>query len=401
MCSHSICCFSCMFCRCFQVFELLCSSGHAVSFCDNGGFRLISRAIAAYRGGATLLRHNALSCAVASASLKPIVHLHWPNSDIVALLVELSMLVHFFTFNLQISTRTARSNSLIRQDQTWPVSYCEEASSALFVATETEPLIVKSIVDKKLCASLVSAAAAMSEHSCPVAVALLRVCCKCMQSLSVETSRQLHNSATVQGLTAILKSSTMHRDPQLANTTSIESLRMYSSMLLISLASELGEAVLQVVLGVYVFSLLASHLLQPLLAHGSIKHICAAISQSSFISWALSDRIGSSYALLALCRERRTWLLLAEAFVERAILQLMLDSCHEVIIVFWCFFAAHFACSGAHERNAYGHCRRSAWSQPNAAHGQACSQQLVPNILQLHVWSGGSVTGPRARKRRV
>jgi hypothetical protein len=252
--SHTICWFSWMFCRCFQVFELLCRSGHAASFCDNGGFRLISRAIAAHRGGATLLRHNALSCAVASASLKPIVHLHWPNSDIVALLVELSMFVHFFTFNMQSSTR---SNSLIRQDQTWPVSYCEEASSALFVATETEPHIVESIVDNKLCASLVSAAAAMSEHSCTVAVALLRVCCKCMQALSVDTSRQLHNSATVQGLTAILKSSTMHRDPQFVNSTSIESLRMYSSMLLISLASELGEAVLQVVLALvclYFFS---------------------------------------------------------------------------------------------------------------------------------------------------
>jgi hypothetical protein len=214
----------------------------------------------------------------------------------------------------------------------------------------------------------------MSEHSCTVAVALLRVCCKCMQSLSVGTSRQLHNSATVQGLTAILKSSTMHRDPQFVSSTSIESLRMYSSMLLISLASDLGEAVLQVVLAVLVCSLLASHLLQPLLVHGSIKHICAAINQSSFISWALSDRIGASYALLALCRERRTWLLLAEAFVEQSILQMMLDSCHEVVILFWLVFAAHFTCTGAHERLAHGHRRRSAWYQPNAAHGQACSQ---------------------------
>jgi hypothetical protein len=93
------CCISPFFLsRCFQVFEQLCRSGHVVSFCENGGFRLISRAIAAYRGGATLLRHNALSCAAASASHQQIVESLWPNSDLVALLVELSMLVHHFSF---------------------------------------------------------------------------------------------------------------------------------------------------------------------------------------------------------------------------------------------------------------------------------------------------------------
>jgi hypothetical protein len=79
--------------RCFQVFDQLCRSGHVSSFCENGGIRLISRAIAAYRGGATLLRHHALSCAVASASHSQIVKSNWPNSDIASLLIELSMSV--------------------------------------------------------------------------------------------------------------------------------------------------------------------------------------------------------------------------------------------------------------------------------------------------------------------
>jgi hypothetical protein len=81
--------------RCFQVFEKLCRSGHVVSFCQHGGIRLISRAIASYRGSATLLRHNALSCISVSASRTELVQRDWPNSDIVALLVELSMSVHF------------------------------------------------------------------------------------------------------------------------------------------------------------------------------------------------------------------------------------------------------------------------------------------------------------------
>jgi hypothetical protein len=48
------------------------------------------------------------------------------------------------------------------------------------------------------------------------------------------------------------------------------------------------------------------------------------------MQWTLPDRIGSSYALLVLCREPRTWLQLMEAGVERAILQMMLDVHFEV-----------------------------------------------------------------------
>ena len=83
--------------RCFQVFEQLCRGGHVSSFCDHGGLRLISRAVAGHRGGASLLRHNALSCAAASAPVKEIVQTDWPNSDILSLLVELSMSVHSFS----------------------------------------------------------------------------------------------------------------------------------------------------------------------------------------------------------------------------------------------------------------------------------------------------------------
>ena len=71
--------------------------------------------------------------------------------------------------------------------------------------------------------------------------------------------------------------------------------------------------------------------------HGSMRHICATMSDSSFPRWALSDRIGSSYALLALCREARTWLQLQDARVELAILQMLLDPCHEVPCDFWSF----------------------------------------------------------------
>lgn len=130
------------------------------------------------------------------------------------------------------------------------MSHCEEASAALFAATETDSCIVDSVVDKNLCASLVSTAAAMSEHSCGVAVALLRVCCKCVQLLSVQTVQQLQDSKTVQRLTIVLKSSTIQRGPQHVDTAAVESLRMYSSMLLVALASELGESVLQVTLPV-------------------------------------------------------------------------------------------------------------------------------------------------------
>jgi hypothetical protein len=74
-----------------------------------------------------------------------------------------------------------------------------------------------------------------------------------------------------------------------------------------------------------------SHVSQPLLIHNTLQHICASISSKSFMNWTLPDRIGSSHALLALCREPRTWLQLAEAGVERAILQMMLDVDLEVL----------------------------------------------------------------------
>ncbi len=44
----------------------------------------------------------------------------------------------------------------------------------------------------------------------------------------------------------MLKISSIQRGPQHVNAAAFESLRMYCSMLLVSLASELGEAVLQV-----------------------------------------------------------------------------------------------------------------------------------------------------------
>ncbi len=49
------------------------------------------------------------------------------------------------------------------------------------------------------------------------------------------------------------------------------------------------------------------------------------------MNWTLPDRIGSSHALLAVCREHRTWLQLKEAGVQRAILQMMLDADLEVL----------------------------------------------------------------------
>ena len=138
------------------------------------------------------------------------------------------------------------------------MAYCEEASAALFAATETDCCVVESVVDKSLCALLVSTAAAMSDHSCLVAVALLRVCCKCVQLLPAQTAQQLQDSKTVQRLTTVLKSSTVQHGPQHANTAAVESLRMYSSMLLVSLASELGDSVLQVTHSVfnYLFQLI-------------------------------------------------------------------------------------------------------------------------------------------------
>jgi hypothetical protein len=70
---------------------------------------------------------------------------------------------------------------------------------------------------------------------------------------------------------------------------------------------------------------------QPLLIHNTLQHICASISSKSFMNWTLPDRIGSSHALLAVCREHRTWLQLKEAGVQRAILQMMLDADLEVL----------------------------------------------------------------------
>jgi uncharacterized protein YhhL (DUF1145 family) len=103
--------------------------------------------------------------------------------------------------------------------------------------------------------------------------------------------------------------------------------------------------------------------LQPLLMHNSILHICAAISDNSFINWALSNRIGSSYALLALSREPRTWLQMADACVERAVLNMMLDPCNEVPPFITFHVAAHHvACSGANKRPPHGHCDCSAWT---------------------------------------
>jgi hypothetical protein len=101
-------------------------------------------------------------------------------------------------------------------------------------------------VEKQLCGPLVAAAAAMSEHSCSAAVSLLRVCCKCAQLFSPQTVQQLQTSTICQRLTTMLKISSIQRGPQHVNAAAFESLRMYCSMLLVSLASELGEAVLQV-----------------------------------------------------------------------------------------------------------------------------------------------------------
>jgi hypothetical protein len=66
-----------------------------------------------------------------------------------------------------------------------------------------------------------------------------------MQLFSLQAVQQLQSSPACQRLTVILKSSSMQRGPQV-NAANVESLRMCSSMLLVSLASELGEAVLQV-----------------------------------------------------------------------------------------------------------------------------------------------------------
>jgi hypothetical protein len=145
-------------------------------------------------------------------------------------------------------------------------------------------------------------------------------------------------------------------------------------------------------------ALINSHRLQPLMTCRSIKHICATISESSFISWPLSDRIGSSHAFLALCREPRAWLQLMEAGAERAILQMTGDACHEVLHdLCFCFYVFHFACTGAHKRSSHGHSHRSAWPQPDATHGQTRPQQRMPNVLQLHDRSFCTFSGHSAQ----
>ncbi len=211
------------------------------------------------------------------------------------------------------------------------MAYCEHAASTLFDATETHPGIVEYIVLKQLCASLVSTAAAMAEHSCSVAISLLRVCCKSIRSRPHEASQQLQSSTTILRLTAVLKNSSMKHE---LDTRAADSLLMYSSMILVSMAAELGDAILQVrhLGALLVAPTASSHMFsQPLLIHNTLQHICASISSKSFMNWTLPDRIGSSHALLALCREPRTWLQLAEAGVERAILQMMLDVDLEVL----------------------------------------------------------------------
>ena len=125
--------------------------------------------------------------------------------------------------------------------------------------------------------------------------------------------------------------------------------------------------------------------------HGSMRHICATTSGSFFPRWAFSDRIGASYALLALCREARTWLQLQDARVELSILQMLLDPCHEVHPVTFGVLAPSFAvcvccpitsrCPGANEWHPYGYCSRAAWSEPDAAHDQTCSRLRLPSFL--------------------
>ena len=116
-----------------------------------------------------------------------------------------------------------------------------------------------------------------------------------------------------------------------------------------------------------------------------MRHICAAISDNSFISWNVSNRIGSSHALLALCREPRTWLQMAEACVERSILQMMLDPFYEVHRDSWfCFVATHVTCPDSNERPPYGHFNSSTWPEPDAAHDQIRPRKRLPNVLQLH-----------------
>jgi hypothetical protein len=59
------------------------------------------------------------------------------------------------------------------------------------------------------------------------------------------TTEQLQGAATVQRLTTLLKRCSVLCTQQ-RSSSSIESVRMYSSMLLVLLASSLGESVLQV-----------------------------------------------------------------------------------------------------------------------------------------------------------
>jgi hypothetical protein len=125
--------------------------------------------------------------------------------------------------------------------------------------------------------------------------------------------------------------------------------------------------------------------LQPILAHNSIQHICAVISGASFLSWSLSDRIGASYALLALCRESRSWLQLQGAVVERAVLQLMLDACHEVphpvLRESTPFLTSRTGSNEFHPHHCF--CR-SAGSKSDAARDQASTRSIMPDTVQLY-----------------
>ena len=125
------------------------------------------------------------------------------------------------------------------------MAYCEEAAATLFHATETDPGVLECIVLKQLCASLVATAAAMAEHSSSVAISLLRVCCKSIRSRPHEALQQLQNSTVILRVTQVLKNSSIKHEHEL-DTRAADNLLMYSSMILVSMAVELGDAVLQV-----------------------------------------------------------------------------------------------------------------------------------------------------------
>ncbi len=117
----------------------------------------------------------------------------------------------------------------------------------------------------------------MSEHSCFTAASLLRVCCKSVQLLPHQALQQLQTSIVCQRLTAILKISSSQRGPPHANATTFESVRMYSSMLLVSLTSELGETVLQVA---HLMPTLSLKALTPLLATFNAQQLASHLRRN-------------------------------------------------------------------------------------------------------------------------